>query len=313
MAIYYFYGVLALALYPFRKLSPKKLLIPLLILLAFGIYRESVPIIAKQALIRKCKQAERLAEQHGSLDATSKADLEKWQSLKKQNGGSSLTTAVREETSVRSGSDARSLVSWTTESSVWWESTFLYNNWWDVSIMFFLGMAMFRSGFLSGNWSTFVYIIIAAGGLLMGTGYKYFELKAMYNAGFDSLRLTEEGLSIELNQIRRILQVCGYVSLLILLYRLKPFRWFLNLFAPAGQTALTNYLFQSIIAAMLFYGLGKFGSFERYELLEIAIVIIVIQLIVSRLWLHYFKFGPFEWLWRRLVYQSVQQFKNSKV
>jgi uncharacterized protein len=33
---------------------------------------------------------------------------------------------------------------------------------------------------------------------------------------------------------------------------------------------------------------------------------LVLQLIVSPIWLTYFRFGPFEWLWRSLTYWRLQ-------
>ncbi|RFZ90262.1 DUF418 domain-containing protein [Mucilaginibacter conchicola] len=308
--VLYFYGLLALFLYPFRKLSARQLMLPVFFLLAFGVFRESRPLLEKQETIRNGRTAEARVRRHQNLTAESRADLEKWQTLKKQNEISAFNAAVKDETFKRTASGVSGLISWTTETNIWWESTFLYNNWWDISLMFFLGMAFYRSGFLLGKARTATYVLVSFVGLSVGLGYKFFELKAMYRAQFDDVQLAEGAWPVAMNQIRRVFQVSGYVSLLILLYRLRPFRSLFNIFAPAGRAALSNYLFQSVIAALVFYALGIFGKPERYELFGIAAGIFIIQLVTSYLWLKYFFFGPFEWLWRTLTYQQLQPFKR---
>ena len=68
--------------------------------------------------------------------------------------------------------------------------------------------------------------------------------------------------------------------------------------------ALTNYISQSLIGILLFYGLG-FGLGTRFGLIYIefaALIVFIVQMVLSRLWLHYFRFGPLEWLWRICTY-----------
>jgi len=36
----------------------------------------------------------------------------------------------------------------------------------------------------------------------------------------------------------------------------------------------------------------------------------LVQLVVSPLWLHYYRFGPVEWLWRSLTYGARQRMRN---
>lgn len=73
--------------------------------------------------------------------------------------------------------------------------------------------------------------------------------------------------------------------------------------AAAGRMALSNYLVQSLFSIFLFYGfgLGLFAALERYQLALTALAFGGLQIIYSRLWLRYFRYGPMEWLWRSLV------------
>lgn len=92
--------------------------------------------------------------------------------------------------------------------------------------------------------------------------------------------------------------------LFIMLYKkAKVKRWLLK-FAPYGRMALTNYVFQSIIGtALLFgWGLGYLGELRNIYTFLIAIVVITVQIMFSKLWLERFHYGPLEWLWRSITY-----------
>ncbi len=72
--------------------------------------------------------------------------------------------------------------------------------------------------------------------------------------------------------------------------------------------ALSNYLFDSIVCTTLFYGygFGLFGHINRTGLAAIVLTFWIIQLLVSPIWLEYFRYGPAEWLWRSLTYWRIQ-------
>ena len=76
--------------------------------------------------------------------------------------------------------------------------------------------------------------------------------------------------------------------------------------------AFTNYLMQSIICTLVFYGygFGRWGSFTRFELIGVVLAVCAVQIIWSPLWLRAFRFGPFEWLWRSLTYWKWQPFRR---
>ncbi|MDP9202959.1 MAG: DUF418 domain-containing protein [Gemmatimonadota bacterium] len=81
-------------------------------------------------------------------------------------------------------------------------------------------------------------------------------------------------------------------------------RRFITVFAPVGRMALTNYLMHSIICVVLSYGFG-FALWWRVgasTAMAIAAAIIVLQIPLSAWWLSRHRFGPVEWIWRRLTY-----------
>jgi len=77
-------------------------------------------------------------------------------------------------------------------------------------------------------------------------------------------------------------------------------------FAAAGRMALTNYLTQSLICCVLFYGygFGLYGRLDPQTALAIVISLYAAQLWFSVWWLRRYRFGPFEWLWRSLTTAS---------
>lgn len=104
-----------------------------------------------------------------------------------------------------------------------------------------------------------------------------------------------------------ILVAAAYVSGLLLW--LAPSRTSrLSALAALGQTALTNYVIQSIVLGFIFYGygLGLFGRLGAAAAAGVGVAIYVVQAGLSRVWLQHFQFGPLEWLWRSLSYGRCQ-------
>lgn len=95
-----------------------------------------------------------------------------------------------------------------------------------------------------------------------------------------------------------------YIALVATLWQKETWRRLLSVLAPVGRMALTNYLMQTIICVLIFYGYG-FGQFGRVGAggaTLIALAIFLFQIPLSALWLNYFSYGPMEWIWRQLTY-----------
>ena len=94
------------------------------------------------------------------------------------------------------------------------------------------------------------------------------------------------------------------LTLLRLLERPTAARW-LRPFALAGRMPLSNYLLQTVLATFVFYGwgLGFWGRASPW--IEVALaagLFFLVQLPLSALWLSRFRYGPVEYVWRRLTY-----------
>jgi uncharacterized protein len=98
-----------------------------------------------------------------------------------------------------------------------------------------------------------------------------------------------------------------------LLYQTVKFGKYLEVLSPYGRTALTNYIMQGVIGALLFspWALGStFGNWGVTALFFLGILIYVVQIVCSKYWLKHFLYGPLEWLWRSGTYLKLQPFKK---
>ena len=96
-----------------------------------------------------------------------------------------------------------------------------------------------------------------------------------------------------------------FITLVATLWQKAAWRRLLAFLAPVGRMALTNYLLQTVICVLIFYGygFGLFGRFGARTATLIALAIFLFQILMSALWLKYFSYGPMEWVWRQLTYR----------
>lgn len=188
----------------------------------------------------------------------------------------------------------------------------LYQNFFfDIGGMMLIGMALFKLGALSGQWSRHRYTILALSGCLFGLTVRgvadYLDTSPV-----DGFIVSADWLNVGYS-LGRLMLVFGYVGLLGLLCQVRWLQPLTNLLATVGRMSLTSYIMQTIIAVLLFYGLGLglFAQLERYQVALVCVAIWVFQLAFSKVWLHYYRQGPLEWLWRVLVYGKWQANRRS--
>ncbi|TBW28706.1 DUF418 domain-containing protein [Gramella sp. KN1008] len=125
--------------------------------------------------------------------------------------------------------------------------------------------------------------------------------------------------SIEVNLLYTVSYAFGVVPLALAYATGLALHWIktggkskLLIFAPVGRMALTNYILQTVLAVLIFYelGLGLGGYIGPSIFLPIAIIIFVFQVILSKIWLKYFNYGPLEWIWRTLTYHKRIPFRK---
>jgi len=187
----------------------------------------------------------------------------------------------------------------------------MYFGSWDMLLMMFIGIVLLRWGFFSNKLPTSTYVTTLLVGYGLGLPISYFyavdaQVNWMLHIGstVDNYRT----VPFQLYDIRRVLLALGHASLLLLIYRSQLVPWLMRALTAVGQMAFTNYLMQSIICSLIFYGygLGYYGKLPFHQLYYVVFGVWIFQLIISPIWLQYFRFGPFEWLWRSLTYWKRQ-------
>ena len=175
--------------------------------------------------------------------------------------------------------------------------------------MMLLGMALLKSGVLSGARPTRFYLGLIVVGYTLGLCVNVSEMRALEGDGFSPEAMIDALLTYDLGRIPMTL---GHLGLIAIICRTS---WLANaarVFAAVGQLALTNYLTQSLLCLLIFTGAGLswYGQLARHELYYVVAVIWVLQLIWSPLWLRHFRYGPAEWVWRSLTYWRVQPLRR---
>ncbi len=180
-----------------------------------------------------------------------------------------------------------------------------------IGVMF-LGMALFKLGFLTAKWSVRSYLITLVIGLGVGWPIAAYGMNIFVDSGFDVRQLW---IMLGTNYIAMLFVALGYASLVMLICKAPWLKIVRYPFACAGRMAFTNYLGQTFIMVFIAVGgigLGQFGQLERIEQVQLVVAVWVFQLIFSVLWLQVFRMGPLEWLWRTLSYGRVQPLFKAK-
>ncbi len=181
---------------------------------------------------------------------------------------------------------------------------------WRAGGLMLVGMALFKWGILSAEKSGNFYGKLVVVGFLIGLPVVGYGIVANLKHGF-SMEYSFF-LGSQFNYWGSLLVSLGYIGLVMLCVKSGILNSLKKSLQAVGQMALTNYLMQTIICTTLFYGhgFGLYGRLERTEQILIVLAVWIFQLIISPVWLKYFKYGPFEWLWRSLTYWRLQPCKK---
>jgi uncharacterized protein len=180
---------------------------------------------------------------------------------------------------------------------------------WRCGGMMLLGMALYKSGFLEGRWSTRSYVLIALLGLAVGLSLAALGIRELEQLRF---AMPQRATADLYNYAGAVFASLGYAAALLLLIKYDAVPMLRRRLAAVGQMALSNYLFQSLATAIIFlgWGAGYAGRFDYAEQLLVVVAIWVLQLALAPVWLARFRFGPAEWAWRSLTYAQRQPLRR---
>jgi len=308
--ILFFYGLCGMLLFAFRKVKPVWLIVIGFACIGIGMFKTQ----NWYGNVRETRKnyVEAIAAEKAKKELTDKQKEAKdaWPEIEK-NQKPDTAYSNRNVREIRSGYSAV-FIHFIPEN-VNAEVNYMYHGLWDMLCMMFIGMGLLGLGFFSNKLSTSTYLMMLLIGYSIGIpfGWEYFKGIVAWNTNFAGYVDTWRVPHWQIYDFRRLFLCLGHASLLMLIFRSRIVPWLMRALANVGQMAFTNYLVQSIICTWFFfgYGFGNYNKLRFHQLYYVVFSVWILQLIYSSIWLRYFRFGPFEWLWRSLTYWKKQPMK----
>ncbi len=171
-----------------------------------------------------------------------------------------------------------------------------------------IGMAGYRSGFLTGAWDRRRYRCVALWGVSIGgVGSLAIGVWLIQSSFYIPLIFFAHlGIAVPF----QVIMALGYAALIIL--ACCPDGALTARISAVGRAAFTNYLGTSVIAALIFFGdgLALFGKLSRFEAWLVVPCVWAVMLTWSKPWLDRFRYGPLEWAWRSLARWELQPMRK---
>ncbi len=181
---------------------------------------------------------------------------------------------------------------------------------WRAGGMMLIGMALYKWGILSAGKNARFYWKMLVVNAALGLAIIIIGLTRNFEQNFSM----EYSMYIgsQFNYWGSIFMAMAYVALVLLIIQGKVLVSLQHRLSAVGRTAFSNYILQTVICTLIFYGhgLGLFGEVQRYQQILIVIAIWILQLWIAPLWLARYRFGPLEWVWRSLTYWKRQPMKR---
>jgi uncharacterized protein len=173
---------------------------------------------------------------------------------------------------------------------------------WRCMAMMLLGMALFKTGVLLAEKSGAFYLRMAIVGIVVGFALSGWGVYANFEAGWSMAY--SQFFGSQFNYFGSVFTAFGYMGIVMLLAKSVKCGGIKRVLSAVGKMAFTNYILMSLMGMFIFYGngLGLFSQVERAPQLLYVVAIWIVLLILSPIWLKYFRFGPLEWFWRVLTY-----------
>ena len=182
---------------------------------------------------------------------------------------------------------------------------FLIETFWRTTSLMLLGMILYRKGVLSADKSISYYNKMILIGFGIGLIVSLMGLNQSYDSEWSGAYVMSIGANYKI--FSGLFMAIGYIGFVMWCFKKGIFKKLQNRLQATGRMAFTNYIGMSIICTLIFngHGLGLYGTLDRLQQFLIVGAIWILILIVSPLVLKKYRFGPLEWLWRKLTYFSL--------
>ena len=308
--ILFYYGLFGMLLFAVRKAAPKWLLVLGLACISFGMITSQWRFNETREKRATYLEAKKAKQEKKKLTPEQQEAIGWWEA---RMANSKPDTAAINTNMRKMHSGYGTIFTYYISRNAENEAGGTYYGIWDMLSMMLIGMALLKWGFFSNQLRTSTYSMW----LLIGYGVGIPIGLLLCKIDFATFNKQGEFIDRWIShpwvwaESRRLLITVGHASLLMLLYRSQLVPWLMKALAAVGQMAFTNYLMQSIICTIFFYGygFGYYGNLHLHQIYYVVGAVWIFQIIFSVIWLKYFRFGPFEWLWRSLTYWKAQPMK----
>ena len=304
--ILFYYGIVGLFLFIARNAAPRRLIgfavIVLLTTTAMNI-NDSIKVTK---LHDKAMVAKEIQAGGAELTKEQRSNLADWEEKRAEY---KPDEATKEEVVKNMRAGYFSAVKTMAPFTQFLQTTFFFRHGFlDVLSMMLLGMGLFKLRVFHAELKTWIYALMVLIGYGVGVSVNWFETTSYIQDNFSVISYYKNQQTYDLG---RIFTTMGHVGLVMLCAKSNILGFLKRSLAAVGRMALTNYIMHTVIATTTFGIFRQFGQWERYQLYYLVLAIWIFQLVMSPIWLRYFKFGPLEWLWRWLTYGKRPAFRRT--
>ena len=164
-----------------------------------------------------------------------------------------------------------------------------------------VGILLYKLNIVQGTKGLNFYKNLMFYGFAMGLPFSiysiYLPISSEYSAAIAITSRFWQSLSV-------IPMVLGYVGLLTIM-NIKLRESISTRLRACGKMAFTNYITQTLFGVFVLGGLFEIGNFSRSQLVLYIVIVWGLQIYWSKPILDKWRYGPLEWLWRKLTYLFV--------
>jgi len=284
--ILFTYGICGLLVYPFRRLSPRRLLVMGLLVMVFG---SGLSIMTGWSM------------QFWPPQDAASFEQSVWRPTPEQ--------ANSEIAAYRSGwlGQMKKRVQDAETVETYGLATYYL---WRAAGLMLVGMALYKWGVLTASRSQRFYLAWVWAGPLIGVpvilygAWRDIQVRWNFRDSFF--------FDAQFNYWASPLLSMAWVSLVMLACRAPAWRARMRGLAAVGRMAFSNYILETLLCTTIFYGhgLGLFARLDRVESGAIVVAVWVVVFLFSQVWMRSFYFGPLEWLWRSLTYMEHEPLRR---
>ena len=173
---------------------------------------------------------------------------------------------------------------------------------WNIFGLMFVGALLGRTGFFASNRHNILRLMFI---VLMATA-AYAVISHLAPALVASLPdgMGRWCVDQTLVHYQNLSLICVGVVFFVLIYQIPLGKGFLNLWAPSGRLTLSFYIGQSLFLVPLFYGFGLawWQDIGQVNALSLGVLLWLMQMGLAMIYVKGFRYGPFEWLWRKATF-----------